>query len=565
MDIEVLHLMITRQEPFDFGIGLSQRPFYLSDSLLGTSDTDWLYNALDDITLNTPMLPWTGDEWIFTPVNLTGWDDQSQSGSQNEAASFTSSFNVSLTTSALRSRLECGAVTVSSSAWLDDVRSVYPNRFDKSATGYVLPMTVSTTGDFAAPVFSAPRRIACCTNGTDKSKQSVIAYWSSNSSLYDQQPAISVDLDEAEDTIVSSEWKKDFAIKWIVGSAASTVVPGTESNFLSNSIGSANETVLYFLKEPQTSIMRCTPIIEQTNASITFARDTKQVLKYKLLEEPQPAIGAWDYAYDVVYNPPGSNQSRGNVSYGAFFMSQLLTAPHIVEPQMRSSMMVANHTIENLDAERFALRDTDKGTNMDYMSYANFVLANKDPTALLNTTLLQQHSEKTFQVFFKHFVTTANWTYGGAGSVSRAAYEELLSYQRQAEKFDGLVSERVEVLSMNKVATWLSLAILFLLVIILIVLIVALQVVYPRTSMLRRVECLADVLAMVAGSDELNRLISEIGVEGMEKAGIKTKLGWFRDRRETVRWGVEIVGGNVQWLEGPEEKSKDEEGNESAE
>ena len=89
-------------------------------------------------------------------------------------------------------------------------------------------------------------------------------------------------------------------------------------------------------------------------------------------------------------------------------MSQLLTAPHMVEPQMHSSMMVANHTIENLAAERFALRDIDKGTNMDYMSYANFVLANKDPTALLNSTLLQQHSEKTFQTFFKHFVTSAN-------------------------------------------------------------------------------------------------------------------------------------------------------------
>ncbi|KZM27144.1 uncharacterized protein EKO05_0004684 [Ascochyta rabiei] len=559
MDIEVLHLLTTRQKPFEFGIGLGQRPFYLSDALLGTSNTDWLYSALDEITLNTHMLPWTGDEWIFTPVNLTGWDDrsesyvatQSQSGSRNEAASFTSSFNVSLTTSALRSRLECEVVTVSSSGWLDDVQSVYPNRFDKSATGYVLPMTVSPGGDFAAPIFSAPRRLACCTNGTDKGKQSVVAYWSSNSSLYDQQPAISVDPDEAEDTRVSSGWTKDFAIKWIVGSAASTIVPGTESNFLSNSIGTANETVLYFPEEPQTSIMRCTPIIEQTNASITFARDTKQVLKYKLLDEPQPAIGAWDYAYDVVYEVPGSNSSRGNVSYGVFFVSQLLSAPHIVEPQMRSSMMVANHTIENLDAERFALRDSDKGTNMDYMSYANFVLANKDPTALLNTTLLQQHSEKTFQTFFKHFVATANWTYGGKFSVSRAAYEELWSYQRQAEKFDGIVTERIEVLSMNKVATWLSLVILFLLMIILVILIVTLQVVYPRTSMLRRVECLADVLAMVAGSDELNKLIGEVGVEGMEKVGIKTRLGWFRDKRGTVRWGVEIVGGNVQWLDGP--------------
>lgn len=239
-------------------------------------------------------------------------------------------------------------------------------------------------------------------------------------------------------------------------------------------------------------------------------------------------------------------------SYGAFFISQLLTAPHIVEPQMRSSMMVANHTIENLAAERFALRDTDKGTNMDYMSYANFVLANKDPTALLNTTLLQTHSEKTFQTFFKHFVTRANWTYGG--SASRAAYEYHEAYWAQNEKFDGVITERIEVLSMNKVATWLSLAILFLLMIILGILIIALQVVYPHTSILRRVECLADALAMVAGSDELARWVNEVGVEGMERAGIKTRLGWFRDKRGVVRWGVEVVDGNVEWVDGPEQQ-----------
>lgn len=225
---------------------------------------------------------------------------------------------------------------------------------------------------------------------------------------------------------------------------------------------------------------------------------------------------------------------------------------------MRSSMMIANHAIENLAAERFALRDTDRGTNMDYMSCANYVLANKDPTALLNTTLLLQHSEKTFQTFFKHFVTSANWTYGGGGSVSRAAYEYHEAYWLQNEKFYGIVTERIEVLSMNKVATWLSLTILFLLMIILVILIVSLQVTYPRTSMLRHVECLADVLAMVAGSDELVRWVHEVGVEGMERAGIKTRLGWFRDKRGVVRWGVEVVDGSVEWVNGPEQQAQDE-------
>lgn len=225
----------------------------------------------------------------------------------------------------------------------------------------------------------------------------------------------------------------------------------------------------------------------------------------------------------------------------------MLTAPNIIEPAYSSSSMVANHTIENLGAERFALRDTDKGTNMDYMSYANFVLADKNATALLNTTILRQHSERTFQTFFKHFATTANWTYGGPYADSQAVYEES-SFDRTTGKFNGTVTERIEVLHMSKVATWLSVIILLLLMAILAVLIVGLRVVYPSTSMLRNVECLADVLAMVAGSDELVKLIDEIGIEGMKKAEVTTKLGWFRDKRGVTRWGVEVVNKNVEWI-----------------
>ena len=314
-DIETIRSLTIKQEPFDFNIGIGQRPFYVTDGLLETSETDWLYRALDDITLQTSALPWTKDEWVFTPVNLTNNDDRSvlyvatqdQSEVRNDASSFTSSFNVSLTTSALRGRLECEAITVSTTDWLNDINNVYPNRFDKSATGHVLPMTISMSDNFTAPVFSAPRRLACCTNGTDQNKQSVVAYWSSNNAVYDQRSAIPVDPNEPEG------WTKDFAIKWIVGSAASTKIPGSESNFISNSIGLANESVLYFNDEPQISIMKCNPVIERVNASITFARDTSLILKYELLEDPQPAMGAWDYAYDVVYGNQEGNMSQGNV------------------------------------------------------------------------------------------------------------------------------------------------------------------------------------------------------------------------------------------------------------
>jgi hypothetical protein len=137
-----------------------------------------------------------------------------------------------------------------------------------------------------------------------------------------------------------------------------------------------------------------------------------------------------------------------------------------------------------------------------------------------------------------------------------------LQFDYFSRQVNGTFSERIEILVMNETATWLSLAIIFLLIVILIILIVSLQIVYPSTSMQRHVECLADVLFMVAGSDSLLRLMHERGVEGLKKSDVITRLGWFRDRRGIVRWGIEIVDAEgLEWTDGPEESVEDEEVN----
>jgi hypothetical protein len=248
------------------------------------------------------------------------------------------------------------------------------------------------------------------------------------------------------------------------------------------------------------------------------------------------------YITGSILHSTSTNPSR---SYGAFFLSQLLTAPHILEPLKSSSQLVHNGTLEDVFSSRFSIRDTAQGLNMDFVSYASYILAGAQPTALLDGATLQVHSEKTLQTFFKHFVTSGRWTYGSEEKT--AAYEDTMWY---ADRADGEVSERIEVLTMNAVATWLSLGIVFLLMGILCVLIVVLQVVYPREAMQRRVECLGDVLGMVAGSDGLVGLVREGKIVG---EGPKMRLGWFRDRRGTVRWGVEAVG-EVEWVDGPEEE-----------
>jgi len=241
------------------------------------------------------------------------------------------------------------------------------------------------------------------------------------------------------------------------------------------------------------------------------------------------------------------------ISYGHLFMTQLLTAPHIITPRLSHSWLSYNRIIEETASERFNIRDRDRGLNVDFMSYANWHLANKDTESLLNATTLLRHSEKTLQTFFKHFVNTGTNHLSGTRMGSRdqkAVYEEVL----YPDRVNGTFTKRVEVLAMNETATWLSLVILILLAVILIILIVSLQIVYPSSCMQHRVECLADVLAMVAGSEGLIGLIEEQGIEGFAKSGRLTKLGWFRDARGDVRWGVELVDAEgVEWVDGPEE------------
>ena len=317
-------LLAIRQEPYDVTLSLNWRPYVLSDSLLGTSQSDWLYNALDEITLGTPAIAWTKDEWSFTPVNMqalpnvtTPMKSESNSRDYSSLEAFSSPANVTLVTSGLRSRLECSAIDVPAEGWLDQASDVFSNRTSEDLDGFVLPLVLFANESYHTPVYSAPRRIACCVNGTGQGQQSVIAYWSSNSSMIEQRPLESLDENAPEDLIVPGAWDQNFTIKWIMGPGASAEIDGgdlmPDMQFMG--VGTANETLLYFTKVPEMSFLNCVPVIESANASLVVARSSGEVLEFELLHDPVPAPGAFEYAYDLVYPDPLSNHSEGNVRY----------------------------------------------------------------------------------------------------------------------------------------------------------------------------------------------------------------------------------------------------------
>jgi hypothetical protein len=314
-----------RQEPFDFERGLATRPFYLDYTTLKTTDAEWLYKALDEISLNNTPPAWTKDEWVFTPVDMSGLplvatvsqDTGIKAKRPVSSGLGTSPANVSITTSALRSRLKCSNIRVPTSGWLDRAEDVFADRIDPPITGWVLPTMLFPKEDYKTPVFTVPRRMACCANGTVIGGQSAIAFWSSSSPMTEIRPAEPVDVNGPENLREPNAWTSNFAIKWILGPASSTVVSAGDRlpNHITMNYGRTDETLLYFTEEPQMSMMSCEPIIEHANASVVVARSTSMILEANLLSEPELASEAWEYAWDMIYPEPTSNSSAGNVRY----------------------------------------------------------------------------------------------------------------------------------------------------------------------------------------------------------------------------------------------------------
>jgi hypothetical protein len=218
-------------------------------------------------------------------------------------------------------------------------------------------------------------------------------------------------------------------------------------------------------------------------------------------------------------------------------MAQLLKSP-VIESSDETDAM----NFEDLINERFTIRDAVLGINMDFMSYSTWLLAQKDSMALLDAATLLNRSQETFQTFFQHYASQTNWTDG-----ERIAYTK--ADKDNSQNVAVTTTDRIEVLAMVDSATWLCLAIIFILMLILVTLTITLRIAYPPTLMNQKVECLADMLTLIAGSDELLAHVEGKSDNELSRSGIRTRLGWFKDKLGVVRWGIEVE--SVEWVERP--------------
>lgn len=264
-------------------------------------------------------------------------------------------------------------------------------------------------------------------------------------------------------------------------------------------------------------------------------------------------------------------------------MASMLTAADTLH--IGGAQHIGGYHSEDLNDNTYNIRDAINGLNMDFMSYAMYSMANKDPQALLNPDRYLTLAQKTFTTFFQHFVSnnisleTGGWGYqrinaslpDTLGPVVEIANTYLTETRAKAATYqDDLhpishtnrtvaaqVSQRVELLRMNAVAVWLSVGIMAWLILTTIVIATFQKRYFGR--LVRNVECLGDVLVLIAGSTNLLQVVREIQAGQLapeEYEHLQTRLGWFVDVDGALRWGVEMEeafrdGPGVQWVAAP--------------
>ncbi|KAI4943902.1 hypothetical protein J4E91_009049 [Alternaria rosae] len=527
-------------------------PFEVLNDLLMNPSKNWLPGAAIQLSLNGTKPSWTQDDWSFIPLDLTSISQLDA----KETAVFPN--NVTITTSALRARLECEQVpeVANTSTWLihtDEIQldqySPPPRDLEGLERYYTFNSTIFGGSPSNTSAFATTAMLSCCSNGTKDDPDSAVAgYWS---------PVDVQDFPNAD-----RQWPVPFVTKWIVGKPIT--VPGIDKD---------QGQMLLFKDVPDLQAARCMPIVETSDAKVVVDVETGKIQSHEIISSVGPAKSAWSEVfvrralthdnatqqYDERYEGP----LNITTSYGILFMGSMFkAADSYVGPRGTLST-------ESISDNAFVMRDPETGINMDLMTYSMYSLANKNPRALLDYATLVTHANHTFQTFFQHFISNGlsleqgGWGYQKIGDNSTQALGEPVTRDgrvlprrkyaslRTNRTVEASVSHRTQVLHMNAIATYLSVAIIIWLIGTTAV-VSFLQRKYTG-PLIRDVQLIADVLVLVAGSDHLLRLVEGRGVALKNASDVKTMLAWFKDRDGEVRWGIEVVGGSdaAEWVDAP--------------
>lgn len=235
------------------------------------------------------------------------------------------------------------------------------------------------------------------------------------------------------------------------------------------------------------------------------------------------------------------------------------------------SLLSTTDADDPIHQRKFFMHDKEANFDMDVMTYTVYNLANRDAAAFVrNETLLPSLVDRVFTTFFQHFVSAnaslsaPSWAYQPLGAKPeelgrRLFYNRTEGMMRRTDPpayaqldssptVEAIIQHDGEILKMNAVATWLCVTILACLVLA----IAAISVMQGKflRPLQRNVDCLADTMVLVAGSEKLLAMVGDGRLHKNSDYPVSVRLGWFRAKNGDVRWGIEVVE-DVEWVDAP--------------
>jgi len=550
----------------------------LSDAF-NNLQTNWMYSAAIQLTLNGSEPPWSSNGWSFVPVDLVSTSElrcfQNLGNDSNFSSTRGMGTNATVNTSAIRARLECKPwdTRMRPSQWLTEYdltnatqwnQTANPKSFEKAyALGcdsgvqprYInfQPNTSSSATacqylggitDFRADGTT----VTCCSSGTqDDPGPASIGFWSPS---YYQGQYIS-----GWPLLSNGTWPTNITVKWIHGRAVDGYYQAK-----------GGVSPLLWTEEPGIAAADCVPVIETANATVNVNVANGFVQSYRILGDPKADPFAWADDFVLRENPnitartAGDDNMNVTTSYGVMFIEALLGAASLKTLAGCGDYGCGR---EYLDDRTFNIRRT--GLNVDYMTYSMLSLAQNDSLALLDANNLTSLAQLTFTTFFQHFASMAvsidgdgGWVYERVGATLPSDLGSPLSGESpnrapstsvQFTNTTTLISiERpIEILRMSPLAFALCLGILMWLILTTILILILKKRYF--SPLMEKVETIADIAILVAGSERLLRFAAEKGPVALQAdKSFKARLGWFRTSTGEVRWGIELIEPGVGFL-----------------
>ena len=293
------------------------------EDLYTNMSAHWMYTAAIQLTLNGSEPSWSKDGWSFVPVPLTDLDrvDLPDDLDESDQTLDGPTSNISLTTPAIRGRIECSAYpaqTLSNlSIWLTatDISnhtiwnaSTIPNNLEGgyqlgavyshgNLPSAILPITASentSTCPNCTTIFVNPASIACCGNESSSAWDPSVAigYWSPNTD---------------PETWTARNWHQNFTAKWIHGNA----VTGIQRNAHQNTY---YDIGLLFPDVPDVTMMNCLPIIESAEANIIVNPSNGEIQSFDITSTPTELTEAFSDNF-LPHNETHFSRETGEISY----------------------------------------------------------------------------------------------------------------------------------------------------------------------------------------------------------------------------------------------------------